>query len=196
MNWLSQVAAYIGRLRFWFTVRPWERALRVRLGSRVREFGPGIHVRVPWFDEVLVMNVRIRTCNLPNQSVTAKDGTTITASAVVMWRIVDIEKLWRQLCSPEDWIYNTALPAIAQAITEQSGKALNLGAVGDAALNALLMAKEHGLEVIQVGVTDLVRAPAFRLIQDQHNPFGFKGNMLEAGFASAPIGGAPSPVAW
>ncbi|KKK49025.1 hypothetical protein LCGC14_3139220, partial [marine sediment metagenome] len=59
MNWLNTLFQKIYELFNWFyTVVPWERAMRVRFGKHMKIMQPGIHVQIPFIDKVFLMNIR------------------------------------------------------------------------------------------------------------------------------------------
>lgn len=61
MSFIQNILALLGRLvSWWFVVLPWEQAVRVRAGSRVRLYGAGLHFRVPFIDYVWLQNTRRR----------------------------------------------------------------------------------------------------------------------------------------
>lgn len=169
MNWLQQLSDWFGSLKAWYTVRPWERAIRVRYGRWTVEIGPGLHLRIPLLDQVFVQNVRLRVLNLPVQTVTNSAGETTTLSGVVSWRIRDVRVMYQRLHTPEDWILNTVLAALAEAVYE-SREPMSPKAAGEIAA-ALIMgpARDVGMEIEQVSVTDLAKVRTYRLITGEGN---------------------------
>src|SRR6267154_2769131 len=77
-------------LIWWVVVEPWEKALRVRLGKRVVEFGPGIHFRFPYIDVIYRNSTRLHFTSLDPQTVTSQDGKTITFAGVFGYVIEDL----------------------------------------------------------------------------------------------------------
>jgi regulator of protease activity HflC (stomatin/prohibitin superfamily) len=170
MSWLQQLAEKLAGLKFWYCVRPWERAVRVRCGRWAEQTGPGLRLRIPFLDEVFVQNIRQRVLNLPVQTVTTRDGKTITISGVVNWSIADVLKMYQQLHAPEDWILNTVLAAIAETLSTAEGE-LTPATVGAAATLRLADdAKARvGLAIEGVTITDMARVRTYRLITGEGN---------------------------
>lgn len=169
MNWLQQIADWIAKLKCWYVVRPWEQAIRVRCGKWIVSVLPGFHFRIPFIDEVLIQNVRLRVLNLPVQTVTNKSGETVTLSGAVRWRISDVRMIYEKLHTPEDWIYNTVLAALAEAVFESNGDATPLK-LGVAATKVLVSGSPGlGLEIECVSVTDFARVRTYRLISGEGN---------------------------
>jgi len=169
MNWLQQLAEWFGRFKCWYIVRPWEMAIRVRLGRWTATVPPGFHIRLPLVDEVFVQNVRLRVVNLPVQTVTDKQGTTITLSGSVRWRVSDVRQLYEKLHTPEDWIYNTVLAVLAEAVFESDGELapIELGKKASGVLKE--QSNDSGIEIDCVSVTDFARVKTFRLISGEGN---------------------------
>jgi regulator of protease activity HflC (stomatin/prohibitin superfamily) len=170
MNWLQQLADWIKGLKCWYIVQPWEAAIRVRAGKWVVAIGPGLHLRIPFFDQVFIQNVRQRVLNLPVQTVTTRAGETITLSGVVNWRIADVARIYEKLQAPEDWIYNQVLAAIAEAVFESSGEVIPKE-VGEKAQTMLVAGRDAqmGIEIVSVSVTDIARVRTYRLITGEGN---------------------------
>lgn len=188
MTWLQQIAQWLGTLRIWFTVMPWERAIRVRFGKRVTRLEPGLHFRIPFADETYQQNVRLRVLNLPVQTVTNLLGQTVTLSGVVRWRVSDIGLLYDQLHSPEDWILNTALASLASVVFDAE-QVLSQRIGGDApapaaesvrispmGLSRMASARFQeanpslmGLEVESISITDMARVRTYRIINGEGN---------------------------
>ena len=169
MNWLQQIADWIARLKCWYTVRPWEQAIRIRCGKWVTAISSGFHLRIPFLDEVFTQNVRMRVLNLPVQTVTTRDGVCVTLSGAVKWRISDVRLIYEKLHTPEDWIYNTVLAAVASAVYESQAAALTPSAVGEAAEISLGETAEMGLEIEGVSLTDFAIVRTYRLISGEGN---------------------------
>lgn len=168
MNWFEHLTGWIGRMKCWYFVRPWEAGILVRCGRWVTPVGPGLHVRLPFFDEVFVQNTRLRVLNLPVQTVTARDGRTFTLSGSVRWRIADVHLAYEKLHTPEDWILNAVLATIAEAIHTES-EPPTPSSVSAAAERRLAEARELGLEIDGVAVTDFVAVRTYRLITGEGN---------------------------
>lgn len=52
-QWVSHL---VQQMKLWVVVRPWETAIRVRLGSHAAVVGSGVRLRLPLVHEVLIFN--------------------------------------------------------------------------------------------------------------------------------------------
>ena len=67
--------------KIWVIVQKWEAGIRVRTGKHMKKLKPGVHFKIPYFDSVYVQEVRLRIVSMPTQTITTKDGLTISILA-------------------------------------------------------------------------------------------------------------------
>lgn len=103
-------------LTWWVTVAPWEQAIRVRAGKHVRLLRAGIHARVPILDRVYRQSTRRRVTTLPPQTLTTKDGKSLTLGLTLGYRIVDLMRLYETLHHAEGTIMAMALGSAARFV--------------------------------------------------------------------------------
>jgi regulator of protease activity HflC (stomatin/prohibitin superfamily) len=72
-------------------VKEYDQAALFRFGKFLRILGPGMHFKIPVFDDPDVHTVVPTTLQLPAQSVTTKDGRQVVVKAVVKYSIADLE---------------------------------------------------------------------------------------------------------
>ena len=71
-------------------VTEYERSVFFRLGRvRPEAKGPGVILRVPIFDRVVKVTLRVEVVDIPPQAVITKDNVTIQVDAVVYFQVVD-----------------------------------------------------------------------------------------------------------
>ena len=145
-------------------VKPWEQGLRVRFGKHVRLLGPGVHWKIPFFDAVSVLPIRVRATNLPTQTVSTLDGHALTIGLAMQYQIEDVEKVYRSVHNPEQTLASWVLGAVAEHARtlhddEITSEALRQSTAG---LNVAAM----GLGAFRVFVTDIAIVRTYRLIQD------------------------------
>src|SRR5690348_14566246 len=70
--------------------REYERMILFRLGRLVPEpKGPGLFLRIPIVDQVIKVDLRTITLNIPPQEVITKDNVPVRVNAVAYFRIVE-----------------------------------------------------------------------------------------------------------
>ncbi|MBW4441948.1 MAG: SPFH/Band 7/PHB domain protein [Plectolyngbya sp. WJT66-NPBG17] len=88
-------------------------ALVERLGSYDRKLSPGLSFVIPGLDRVAFQGtVRERVLDIPPQGCITRDNVSITADAVVYWRIVDMEKAYYKVQDLQSAMVNLVLTQI------------------------------------------------------------------------------------
>lgn len=164
---LSDILAALRNLvTFWFTVTPWEQALRVRRGRFTQVMPPGMHLRIPFLDLVYKQPIRTRTVDVGMQTLTTLDGHAVTVASNVQYRITDLMKLYETIHSPAETIIDLTASAIADYVTSTSKEECDPQGLREYATECLHL-EDYGLEGGMVNVTDFAFVPAVRLIQDE-----------------------------
>jgi regulator of protease activity HflC (stomatin/prohibitin superfamily) len=164
-GFVEAVKQLLSILQWWVSVSPWEAGVRVRAGRHLKALSAGIHLRIPFLDQVFVQTVRMRVATIPTQTVTAADGRTITIGATVGYAIRDVERLYMTLHDAEDTIVNMAARAIADAVASAQPHEMSAAGVGAQATLRLEL-EQYGLADADIRVTDFALVRAYRLISD------------------------------
>ncbi|ARM74972.1 slipin family protein [Acidianus manzaensis] len=90
-------------------VKEWERAVVLRLGRVLGIKGPGIIFLIPFVDRPVIVDLRIRTVDIPPQTIITRDNVTVSIDAVVYYKVVDAIKAVSMVYN-----YNQAVINIAQ----------------------------------------------------------------------------------
>ncbi len=90
-------------------VKEYERAVVFRLGRLLGAKGPGLFLRIPGVDVFNVVDLRVVTFDVPQQSIITKDNVTVEVNAVVYYQVYDPEKA---IVSVEN--FNLATDLLAQ----------------------------------------------------------------------------------
>lgn len=163
-QWLLEL---LKQFRVFVIVLPWEQVIRCRLGSRVKVWGPGWHLRIPFVDSLNVVNTRLRICNAPMQTLTTSDGQALSVSFSFGFRIVDANAALMRFTEPE-----TSLAGVAQSLVARFIQERPLGDIKPLELSASMhsaVIAECGdcIEVVYARVVDFVVAPTLRLLNEQ-----------------------------
>ena len=98
MEFLTEFFRHIGQIfKWWVIVTPWQQAVRVRVGKYVKVLGKGMHLRIPYLDEVYMQGIRIRMLYTPVQTLSTKDSAVISLSGALSYQIDDIGLLYDTL---------------------------------------------------------------------------------------------------
>lgn len=176
-------------LNWWFIVEPWEQAIRVRLGNRVKLFNAGIHVKVPFFDVLYKQNNRRRVSSIPLQTLTTKDDIALTVHGSIGYKIADILKLHMTLQDAEDSVRQEVLGCITKYVVETNSADCRPSTI-IAHVVATLDLTKYGLADIEFFLNGYVsNVPTYRLIQD--GMVGYMGNSGNLNTCNAVSPGAP-----
>ncbi len=80
----------------------WEQAIILRLGKYQRTVGPGLYLIIPFIEQAIVRDIRIRTLDIPRQEVITQDNISVGVDAVVFLKIVDAKKT---IINIQDYLY-------------------------------------------------------------------------------------------
>lgn len=166
MNWINDLFSYLSKIfQWWIIVLPWERGIRVRLGKRVKVLTEGTYLRFPIIDQVFVQTTRTRFLSMPIQTLTTKDGKTITINASVGYNIEDILKLYNSIYSPETTILSIAMGAISEYVASHDF-ADCLPDMIEQNTSKMLSGNQYGLGDVTFKITGYAVVRTFRFIQD------------------------------
>jgi hypothetical protein len=154
-------------LVWWVVVQPWEMGLRVRLGKSRKLLSPGIWFRIPHADTVYKQSTRLRYTTMTPQTVTTRDGFTLTMSGQLGYSIVDIDRLYDTLHQAENALRSMAQGVIADYVHghDLADCAPSRVAAGAA---AALNLTDFGLASRTLQLTTFCRVKTYRFIMDQH----------------------------
>lgn len=160
INWWIEIKPIV-------IIRDYEEAVLLRFGIFKRVLKPGLHLKIPFFDEVIDQHVVITTLSLDAQSLYTKDKQNIVVKGVIKYRIADVK-----IFLLEVWDAQDALSDMSSSIIKNVIMSMTLDECTDSEMDNILTkkvrveAKKWGVEVQQVTLTDLAPIRSFRLIND------------------------------
>lgn len=154
---------------WWFFVEPWEQAVRLRAGSRLRLCGPGVHFRVPFLDAIYVHNTRAMVTSGPAQTVSSADGKVFVIGVTVSYRVTDVLLLHRSVHHAEPIICQR----IAQGVAEYVHGREAIDIAPDKLQRALdgIGFADMGLGDISACVNNFASVRTYRVINDCMSPW-------------------------
>lgn len=85
-----------------FVITEGEEGIILRLGeivagkdSKYVSYGPGIHFKIPFIEQVKKFDIRLRTFNVPSSRILTKEQKMVHVDYYVKWRIVDVAKYFK-----------------------------------------------------------------------------------------------------
>lgn len=145
----------------------YEEAVLLRNGKFIKVLGPGFHVKIPIFDEVISHHVVVTTLSLPAQSLYTKDKQNIVVKGVIKYKISDVKIFLLEVFDAQD-----ALADMTQSIIKNIIITTSIEQCLDLELDNLLTkkvrveARKWGVEIQQVTLTDIAPIRSYRIIND------------------------------
>lgn len=159
-NWWLQLTPVI-------IVRDYEGAVLLRCGKFHSVLEPGLHFKIPLFDEVIDHHVVVTTLSLDAQSLYTLDKQNIVVKGVVKYKIADVKIFLLEVFDAQD-----ALSDMSQSIIKNVIMSMTMEECTDSELDNTLTkkvrveARKWGVEIQQVTLTDLAPIRSYRLIND------------------------------
>lgn len=164
---LDLLKAFWRLLIWWVVIQPWEMGLRVRLGKHRAILTPGLWFRIPYADAVYKQSDRLRFTTMTSQTVTTRDGHTLTMSGQLGYAIIDIDRLYDTLHQAENALRSMAQGAVARYVHSHDMAECNPAAI-EAGAAAILNLRSFGLEYRALQLTTFCRVKTYRFIMDNH----------------------------
>tara|TARA_R110002020_G_scaffold454559_1_gene670377 strand:+ start:301 stop:831 length:531 start_codon:yes stop_codon:yes gene_type:complete len=146
---------------WWVVIMPWEEALIIRNGKRIRHKEKGVHFKIPYLDRVFIKCVRVQVVQSAPQTITTNEGKNKTICVAIDYFIDDLNKLYNEALEPEQMLVSTLNGIVSDQI-KNSGKL--------STDDVLIKMNENnfGLKVTKVNTITNVDTRTYRLIQDSH----------------------------
>ena len=92
-------------------IRDYEEAVLLRFGKFKSVLKPGMHIKIPLFDEVIDQHVVVTTLSLDAQSLYTRDKQNIVVKGLIKYRIADVKIFLLEVFDAQD-----ALSDMSQSI--------------------------------------------------------------------------------
>src|ERR671916_38771 len=135
-------------------LREYERGVVFRLGRLIAQKGPGLILLIPFIDQMVRVDLRTVTLNVPPQEVITKDNVTVRVTAVAYFRVIDPN---RAITEIENFLLATS----------QISQTTLRSVLGKAELDSLLSERERLNSELQL------------IIDEQTEPWGVKVTTVE-----------------
>src|SRR5438132_10737384 len=74
---------------FLMIIKQYERAIILRLGKYQRQVGPGVQTRLPFVDNILVVDIREKVSEFKAERMLTKDNVPVTIDAILRYKIIE-----------------------------------------------------------------------------------------------------------
>jgi regulator of protease activity HflC (stomatin/prohibitin superfamily) len=144
-------------------MREYERGVMFRLGRLLETRGPGVVWKIPFVDQIVKVDLRTITLNIPPQEVITKDNVPVRVNAVAYFRIVD----------PKSAVVQVENFMVA---TSQKAQTTLRSVLGQHMLDELLSEREKINAILQ------------EIIDEATGPWGIKVSAVEVKDVEIPSG--------
>ena len=155
---VEAIRSFLTSWKWWIVVAPWEIAIRVRLGKTATSLLPGFHFRIPFLDEIHIVNTRTRIVRTPVTTLASDNKNEAKIiKAVIGYKVTDPLLAITNYVFPEDVICGLAQQWMSQCTQEELAVQLNS------------KLSHNGVLVEFVSYCTDISAPTVRLIEDHYD---------------------------
>lgn len=159
------------KLTFFTVVKQYQQGAWLRFGKLRKIVGPGIHFKIPVFDEIDSYHVLTTAMTLEAQSLTTKDDKEIVVKGVIKYKTVDLAKFFTDVYDAVDAISDVSMGIIKNIISKKTWEECkDEGLDNEITKKVRNEAKKWGLEVESVTLSDLSRMRSIRLLNVINKP--------------------------
>ncbi len=176
-------------------VREGEAGIKLRFGKAVRRgngdnrkpvvYEPGFTLLIPYVDTLVRRHVRVQTIELPQQTITIKNGLSYIVDAVVRFRVKDIYKALFVVDNLDQTMNNVAMAELRDILTpyDDEQAMADVHGMSEKLTNQI---KQHsdiwGVEIEQFSIVSCVPTPESQQIVNVSAGVKSRVNALKEGF--------------
>ena len=162
---IEAILNFLSSLCFWTVVNPDSSGVHLRCGRVHSVIGEGFHWQYPIIDEIQTITTAIQSIDLPNQTLTTKDGKTVTISGVVRYEVVCPEKTLFSISDYDEILQNLSMEVIGEQVPLSNHTASTLSLRGRIQDKLEQEVYQWGINIISVGITDNAKTFPVRLYE-------------------------------
>ena len=160
---IEAILNFLASLCFFTVVNPDEAGVHLRGGMIHKVIGEGFHWQYPIYDEIQTIPTSEQAIDLPNQTMTTRDGKTVTISGTIRYEVVCPERTLFNVTDYDESLQVLSMEVIGTEVPlidhNESSKKLRKK-VCDRLEG---VASRWGINIIEVGITDNAESIAVRL---------------------------------
>lgn len=166
---IETIIDFLGSLQFFTIITPEDRGVLLRGGKYHHTYKPGFHWHWPIIDEVRVVTVVEQAVDLPEQSVTTKDGIVLLVGGTIRYEIFKPRYALLNVQDYDETLQIIAMGSLLSYIARRKrSEILYPEDVEAEILSDLQSDCEHiGLNVVEFRLTNSCEHKVIRVIGDQ-----------------------------
>lgn len=148
-------------------VPSYEEGVMLRAGRYYSTLKPGVHFKIPFFDEILTQHTVMTTLSLPAQSLYTADNQNVVVKGVVKYKIADVKTFLLEVYDAKDAISDMTQSIIKNIVTSKTMQECLQDEIDNILTKkSRVEIRKWGVDVQQVTLTDLAPIRSFRIIND------------------------------
>lgn len=161
----ANLAEFLLKIPPYAIINPDERGVFMRGGRYRRNLSPGFYFKWPIYDEVKIIPVKEQVINLPNQSVTTKDGKQLALSGAIRYEVDGPSRALLNVLDYDTSLQNLAMSVLASFVSRVNADRCDYDTLCKEVLEELQSEAENwGLEVMDFWLTDFVEHKVYRIM--------------------------------
>jgi regulator of protease activity HflC (stomatin/prohibitin superfamily) len=167
---VETIIDFLASLQFFVIITPEDKGVLLRRGKYTGTFQPGFHWHWPFIDEVRVVTVVEQAVDLPEQSVTTKDGVVLLVGGTIRYEISNAAKALLYVQDYDETLQIIAMGSLLSYIARRKrDQILYPEDVEAEILSDLQSETEHiGLNVVEFRLTNSCEHKVIRVVGDQN----------------------------
>ncbi len=140
--------------------------MRVTLGKRLEDVGPGWYIHIPLIQEILYVEVVDQVIDVRSQSVTTKDGIGVIISGAIQYKITDARKALLGIQDFDTAMQTLAIGTIGKYVSNKTfDECRNVAAIEIELLKEMRETiSGYGIKLQKTFITDFCKARTLRVI--------------------------------
>lgn len=175
LGWIGQIVEWFGQfIPRWTIIKTTHAGVKFARGWKVSALAPGIHWYWPATTEMVIYPVARQANDLRSQTLETSEGTTVVASAVIVYEVNDVEALIAHTYDADNTIAEIALSTVQDVLTQLTWD--QASSMKRRVLNTMLknssqkVLKPYGVTVLNMNLTDLARCQVLKVLTDSQTP--------------------------
>lgn len=147
-------------------ISDYEHGVLLRFGKYKKNIECGLVWKIPFFDNIMICRNTVTTMGIKNQSLTTIDQKEVTIEAIVKYKITNAKRFLLEVEDAVDAINDITQGKIKELVNQSTWE--ELMTLKDSQIKELVQdeAKEWGIKIYYITITDLVRTRCYKLIQN------------------------------
>ena len=150
----------------WVIIEEWNAGVHLRYGRYINTLNSGVHLKIPFFDNIIECPVITQSVNLPSQTLTTLDDENIVLKAIIRYKVSNVRTYLLGVMHANDVLIDTTQGMIRDVVELTTWDDLvNVNEIITDKVKEYVI--RWGIEVEAVTITDLGIVKSFRIFGDE-----------------------------